>query len=79
MTIGRVSTEQPRVGVVEVEGASTRPRRPSRCTSSPGAPFVGFSRHLADSGAELHPFEGGHVSGFLPAVLDEVMALVARL
>ncbi|SDD60835.1 alpha/beta fold hydrolase [Auraticoccus monumenti] len=42
-------------------------------------PFAGFSRHLADSGAELHPFEGGHVSGFLPAVLDEVMALVARL
>ena len=42
-------------------------------------PFVTFSRSLERSGAVLHLFPGGHVSGFAPDVLNRVMTTVAAL
>lgn len=40
-------------------------------------PFRPFSTRLEQSGARLHLFRGGHVSGFVPDVMAEVMALAA--
>ena len=40
-------------------------------------PFHSFSRTLARAGAVVHEFPGGHVSGFVPDVMADVMA-VAR-
>ena len=42
-------------------------------------PFATFSRSLERSGAVLHMFPGGHVSGFAPDVLERVMTTVAAL
>ena len=42
-------------------------------------PFAPFSRSLERSGAVLHLFPGGHVSGFAPSVLERVMTTVAAL
>jgi len=40
-------------------------------------PFNPFSQRLGRAGAKVHSFPGGHVSGFLPQVLDDVMRTVA--
>jgi pimeloyl-ACP methyl ester carboxylesterase len=39
-------------------------------------PFRPFAERLQDAGATLHVFPGGHVSGFVPEVVDEVVMLV---
>lgn len=41
-------------------------------------PFNPFSQRLGRAGARMHRFPGGHVSGFVPHVLDEVMTTVAE-
>jgi pimeloyl-ACP methyl ester carboxylesterase len=41
-------------------------------------PFRRFGEGLARGGATIHVFPGGHVSGFVPEVMREVMALAAR-
>jgi hypothetical protein len=41
-------------------------------------PFRPFSERLGQAGATVHVFPGGHVSGFVPEVMDEVMALVVE-
>lgn len=39
--------------------------------------FRPFCERLADAGATLHVFPGGHVSGFVPEVTDDVMRVAA--
>jgi pimeloyl-ACP methyl ester carboxylesterase len=41
-------------------------------------PFRPFGEGLRRAGAHVHVFPGGHVSGFVPDVMAEVMALAAR-
>jgi pimeloyl-ACP methyl ester carboxylesterase len=38
--------------------------------------FRPFAERLADAGATVHVFPGGHVSGFVPAVMNQVTALL---
>ena len=40
-------------------------------------PFRTFAERLQDAGATLHVFQGGHVSGFVPEVMTEVVELLA--
>jgi pimeloyl-ACP methyl ester carboxylesterase len=40
-------------------------------------PFRPFCEQLAEAGATLHSFPGGHLSGFAPEVLEQIMAIVA--
>jgi pimeloyl-ACP methyl ester carboxylesterase len=40
-------------------------------------PFRPFGELLARAGATLHTFPGGHLSGFAPEVLEQVMAMAA--
>jgi hypothetical protein len=42
-------------------------------------PFMPFAMRLEDAGATLHWFDGGHLSGFVPDVMDSVVATVAEL
>lgn len=39
--------------------------------------FAPFARSLAEGGATVHPFPGGHISGFTPEVMDAVLATAA--
>jgi hypothetical protein len=41
-----------------------------------GDPFRPFAERLEAAGATLHVFPGGHVSGFVPEVMRQVMALL---
>jgi hypothetical protein len=38
--------------------------------------FRPFAERLERGGARLHVFPGGHVSGFVPEVMRQVMALL---
>jgi hypothetical protein len=38
--------------------------------------FRQFAERLEAAGATLHVFPGGHVSGFVPEVMRQVMALL---
>ena len=40
-------------------------------------PFMTFALRLGRAGADLHWFDGGHISGFAAPVVEEVMALTA--
>ena len=40
-------------------------------------PFRPFGEQLAAAGATLHTFPGGHLSGFAPEVLEQIMAIAA--
>lgn len=40
-------------------------------------PFRPFAERLQDAGATLHVFQGGHVSGFVPEVMTEVVELLS--
>jgi hypothetical protein len=39
-------------------------------------PFRPFAERLEEAGAKLHGFRGGHLSGFVPEVMTQVVALL---
>jgi hypothetical protein len=53
-----------------------RVRRARRRVTGDGDPFRPFAERLEAAGATLHVFPGGHVSGFVPEVIRQVMALL---